>query len=132
MSELNKNRPNAWNYEHVIYTGGEYKVMPYLPTPFINGDGSVNIPKTNEFIYLHESRESKEWMVMRFGKMVYTIFINEQTNYNPILYVNELNDDASAKAYVHKKLNEKTKKGYVDQGIIKVKYVHSDNTLDIS
>ena len=135
LSNINKLRPSAWHYDHVIYENGKYENMPYISSPFICGDGTVNIPKTNKFTYLLDDssgkNNEKEWMIMVRQEVVYTIFRNAQTNYNFVLYTNEYNSNAEAKAYMHKKLNEKTKKGYEDKGVAKAKYIAKSNTLSL-
>jgi hypothetical protein len=136
LTNINKLRPSSCHYCHVKYENGKYTNMPYMSIPLISGDGTVNIPKTNKFTYLLDTtsgnNDEKEWMILVRKEVVYTIFRNAQTDFNFVLYTKEYNSNAEAKAYMQKKLNEKTKKGYEDKGVIKATYEAIDNTLSFS
>lgn len=133
LSNINAIRPSNCHYEHVRYENGKYQAMPYHATPFICGDGFVNIPRTNQFTFLYvQGSENKEWMVMTFGTMVYTIFCNGPTEQKYVLYTNEFDTASEADTYMKKKLNEKTKKGYLDGGTTKCSYDESNNSLIFS
>jgi len=134
LSNINKLRPSSWHYCHVIYENGKYVEMPYVSSPLICGDGTVNFPKTNKFTYLVDESQSraKEWMIMVRNEMVYTMFSNAQTNYRFVLYVKDCTDSAKAKAYMDKKLNGKTVKGYEYKGVFKAKFEAKSNTLSFT